>query len=167
MDGATEPQRAETRRWRGRLSGLWFVDLFSACAGRAVNILGRLMDALTNHRRSRVFRAGMRWTGLVVLGGTVGLLAAALASAETVFLQDGRTIQADKVEIIGDRVHIEKPAGTIEIPRSEVLSVHPTAPPSGTPGSPSPADTYRDIGQQMNDRLRREIESRPGASGSK
>jgi hypothetical protein len=81
-------------------------------------------------------------------------------AAETVFLQDGRTIQADKVEIVGDRVRIEKPAETIEVPRSEVLSIHPRSEPRVSPG---PADVYRDTTQQMNDRVRREIESRPGA----
>jgi hypothetical protein len=80
-------------------------------------------------------------------------------AAETVFLQDGRTIQADKVEIIGDRVRIEKPAQTIEIPRSDVLSIHPRVSPKVSPG---PADVYRDSTQQMNERVRREIESRPG-----
>ena len=80
------------------------------------------------------------------------------AAAETVFLQDGRTIQADKVEIVGDRVRIEKPAETIELPRSEVLSIHPRSMPRVSPG---PADVYRDTTQQMNDRVRREIESRP------
>jgi hypothetical protein len=84
-----------------------------------------------------------------------------------VILQDGRAIQADKVEVIGDRVRIEKPAETIELPRSEVLSIHPTAPPSGTPGQASPAETYRDLTQQMTDKVRREIETRPGAPATK
>jgi hypothetical protein len=80
-------------------------------------------------------------------------------AAETIFLQDGRTIQADKVEIIGDTVRIERPSETIELPRSEVLSIHPSAMPRGSPG---PADVYRDMTRQMNDKVRREIESRPG-----
>jgi hypothetical protein len=94
------------------------------------------------------------------------LLAARIAAAEMVILQDGRAIQADKVEVIGDRVRIEKPAETIEVPRGEVLSIHPTAPPSGTPGQASPAETYRDLTQQMTDKVRREIETRPGAPGA-
>jgi len=85
-------------------------------------------------------------------------------AAETIFLQDGRTIQADKVEIVGDTVRIEKPAETIEIPRSEVLSIHPSAAPTVSPG---PADVYRDTTRQMNDKVRREIESRPGGSGGR
>jgi hypothetical protein len=80
-------------------------------------------------------------------------------ATETIFLQDGRTIQADKVEIIGDTVRIEKPAETIEIPRSDVLSIHPSAPPKVSPG---PADVYRDTAREMNDRVRREIQSKPG-----
>lgn len=98
--------------------------------------------------------------GLIVLcpGERVGRAAA----AETVFLQDGRTIQADKVEIVGDTVRIEKPTETIDIPRSEVLTIHPSAPPRVSPG---PADVYRDTTREMNDKVRREIESRPGGVG--
>jgi len=84
-------------------------------------------------------------------------------AAETIFLQDGRTIQADKVEIVGDTLRIEKPTETIDIPRSEVLTIHP-APPQVSPG---PADVYRDTTRQMNDKVRREIESRPGGVGVK
>jgi hypothetical protein len=97
---------------------------------------------------------------LVVL--CVGQPAGRTVAAETVFLQDGRTIQADKVEIIGDTVRIQKPAETIDIPRSEVLTIHPSAPPKVSPG---PADVYRDTTRQMNDKLRKEIEKRPGAVG--
>jgi hypothetical protein len=103
---------------------------------------------------------------LVLLAILLGsLLSASAAKAETVFLQDGRTIQADKVEIRGDSVHIEKPAETIDLPKSEVLSIHPTTVPSGTPGQPSPADTYRDMTNQMTDKVRRDIETRPGTPG--
>lgn len=86
-------------------------------------------------------------------------LPARATAAETIFLQDGRTIQANKVEIVGDTVRIERPAETIELPRSEVLSIHPSAAPRF---SPDPADVYRDMTRQMNDKVRREIESRPG-----
>jgi hypothetical protein len=105
------------------------------------------------------------------LAGKAGVVTALLAvvgqpmqsaiAAETIFLQDGRTIQADKVEIVGDRVRIEKPAETIEIPRSDILSIHPSAPPSASP----PGDVYRGMTEQMNDKVRREIEGRPGGSG--
>jgi hypothetical protein len=82
------------------------------------------------------------------------------AYAETIFLQDGRTIHGDKVEIVGDTVRIEKPAETIELPRSQVLSIHPSAAPRVSPG---PADVYRDTTREMNDKIRGEIESRPGS----
>ena len=105
------------------------------------------------------------------LGGKVAIVAALLAvlghpvhsaiAAETIFLQDGRTIQADKVEIIGDRVRIEKPAETIEIPRSDVLSIHPSTTPNASP----PGAVYKGMTEQMNDKVRREIEGRPGGSG--
>ena len=93
----------------------------------------------------------------------VGRDADRAAAAETIFLQDGRTIQADKVEIVGDTLRIEKPTETIYIPRSEVLTIHP-APPQASPG---PADVYRDTTRQMNDKVRREIESRPGGVGAR
>lgn len=92
----------------------------------------------------------------------LGQRAGPAVAAETIFLQDGRTIQAEKVEIIGDTVRIQKPAETIDIPRSEVLTIHPSAPPKVSPG---PADVYRGTTRQMNDKVRREIESRPGGVG--
>jgi hypothetical protein len=98
--------------------------------------------------------------GLVVL--CLGLRANRAGAAETIFLQDGRTIQADNVEIIGDTVRIQKPSETIDIPRSDVLAIHPSAPPKVSPG---PADVYRDTTRQMNDKVRGEIESRPGGVG--
>ena len=107
------------------------------------------------------------------LGGKAAIVTALLAvfghpvhsamAAETVFLQDGRTIQADKVEIVGDRVRIEKPAETIELPRSEVLSIHRPAPPRASPSG----EVYRGMTQQMNDKVRREIEGRPGGGGTR
>mgnify|MGYP001103308397 CR=1 FL=1 len=85
-------------------------------------------------------------------------------AGETIFLKDGRTIQADKVEIVGDTLRIEKPTETIDIPRSEVLSIHPSTPPQVSPG---PADVYRDTTRQMSDKIRREIEHRPRAGGGR
>jgi hypothetical protein len=90
----------------------------------------------------------------------LALSASGVAGAtETVFLQDGRTIRADEVEIVGDVVRLRKPAETIELHRSEVLSIHRS---SGPAASPGPADVYRDTTRQMNDRIRREMEGRPG-----
>jgi hypothetical protein len=103
---------------------------------------------------------------------TVFLIGVALLSVganvvqagEVVFLQDGRTIRAEKTEIIGDRIRIEKPAETIELPRSDVLSIHQVSPPTVSPSVPPPADVYRDMTQQMTDKVRREIQGRPGTS---
>ena len=95
----------------------------------------------------------------LVIGGL--LLAASLSpaqAAEIVILDDGRTIQAEKTEIIGDRLRIEKPAGIIEVPRSSVLSIHPAAPPGLSPAPSAPAAVYGDMTQQMNDRVRQEIQ---------
>jgi hypothetical protein len=94
-----------------------------------------------------------------VIGGL--LLAAGLSraqAAEIVILDDGRTIQAEKTEIIGDRLRIEKPAGTIEVPRSAVLSIHPAAPPGLSTAPSAPATVYGDMTQQMNDQVRQEIQ---------
>jgi hypothetical protein len=82
---------------------------------------------------------------------------------EIIFLQDGRTIQAEKTEIIGDRIRIEKPTETIELPRSALLSIHPVSPPTASTSMPPPAEVYRDLTQQMGDKVRREIQERPGA----
>jgi hypothetical protein len=100
------------------------------------------------------------WIWLLAL--SVWPVAGPAAAAETVFLQDGRTIDADKVEIVGDTVRIQKPAETIELNRAEVLSIHSS---SGPTASPGPADVYRDVTQQMNEKVRREIERQPGKSG--
>jgi len=84
-----------------------------------------------------------------------------------VFLEDGRTIQAEKTEIIGDRVRIEKPAETIELPRSAVLSIHRVTPPSSSPSAPPPAEVYRDLTQQMTEKVRREIKEGSDRSGGR
>jgi hypothetical protein len=91
--------------------------------------------------------------------GSIGTVAFA---EEIIFLQDGRTIQADKTEIIGDKIRIEKPTGTIELPRADVLSVHPVTPRSAAPTGTPPAAVYPDMSQQMADKVRREIPG-PGA----
>lgn len=113
---------------------------------------------------SRSSAAGRRLAGWAA----VGLLVVPLpAAADQIFLQDGRTIKADRVEVIGDRVRIEGSGGTIDLPKSEVLSIHPVTPPSGTPGLPSPADTYRGITDQMTDKVRREIQESQGKPPSR
>jgi len=107
--------------------------------------------------------------GLIALMVAVGFgfaTPAGVSAEEIIFLQDGRTIRAEKTEIIGDRIRIQKPAETIELPRSDVLSIHPVTPPKGSPGTPPPADVYRDMTEQMTDKVRREIPE-PGAPRGK
>ena len=91
--------------------------------------------------------------------------AGSVSATEFIFLQDGRVIQADKVEIQGDRVRITKPAETIDVPRSEVSSIHSSSAPNPSAGPSAPAEVYRDMTQQMNDKVRREIEGRPTGGG--
>jgi hypothetical protein len=95
------------------------------------------------------------------------LLPAVSSAEEIVFLEDGRTIQADKTEIIGDRVRIEKPAETIDIPRSAVRSIHRVTPPTASPNVPPPAEVYRDLTPQMTDKIRREIQEGPSRPGGR
>jgi len=119
------------------------------------------MDREQEHRReSRL--VPMSWVWLLAL--SVLPVAGPGAAAETVFLQDGRTIDADKVEIVGDTVRIHKPAETIDLNRSEVLSIHSSSAPTVSPG---PADVYRDVTRQMNDKVRQDIERQPGKSGGR
>ena len=120
-------------------------------------------------RDAAMVRSSFSWlstTWLIRVLLTIGLWFFATESRadEIIFLQDGRTIRAEKTEIIGGRVRIEKPAETIELPRSEVLSIHQVASPTASPRVPPPSEVYRDMTQQMTDRVRREIQDRPGTS---
>lgn len=100
----------------------------------------------------------------VFLAMVLWLSATEARGDEIIFLQDGRTIRAERTEIIGDRVRIEKPSETIELPRGSVLSIHRLSPPTASPAVPPPAEVYRDLSQQMTDKVRREIQERPGNS---
>ncbi|MHC4916155.1 MAG: hypothetical protein ACYTGB_11765 [Planctomycetota bacterium] len=60
----------------------------------------------------------MRWTLLVFCG----LLAAAAARADVVYLKNGKSIEG-KVTVEGDRVVVEIPHGTISFPRAKVLRI--------------------------------------------
>jgi hypothetical protein len=100
------------------------------------------------------------WLICVLLAIVVWLFATEARGDEIIFLQDGRTIQAEKTEIIGDRVRIEKPSETIELPRASVLSIHRLSPPTASPAIPPPAEVYQDMTQQMTDKVRREIQER-------
>ena len=121
---------------------------------------------MSRESRAETGRGFLLPIGLLVLVTASGPLAATASAEEIIFLQDGRTIRADKTEIIGDRIRIEKPAETIEIPRSDVLSIHPVTPPQASPGTPPPADVYRDVTPQMTDKVRGEIPG-PGAPRGK
>jgi hypothetical protein len=122
--------------------------------------------AVRRESRAEAGRHPLLSIGLLVLVTASGLWATAASAEEIIFLQDGRTIRAGKTEIIGDRIRIEKPAETIEIPRSDVLSIHPVTPPRTSPGMPPPADVYRDVTPQMTDKVRGEIPA-PGAPRGK
>jgi hypothetical protein len=79
-------------------------------------------------------------------------------SGEVVFLKDGRTIEAEKTEVIGDRVRIQRPTEVIELPRASVLSIHEAAPPGTRTTSPPAAKVYPGVTQEMNERVRQEIQ---------
>ncbi|MBI4536903.1 MAG: hypothetical protein HY712_02970 [candidate division NC10 bacterium] len=104
---------------------------------------------------SRIRRAGW-WLLLAVFA----LAAPRGAAAEMIFLQDGSAVQVDKVEPLGDHYRVERNGKTLEIPRADVMSIHPTSPPSGTPGTTSPAEVYRDLTRDMNEKVRREIRTK-------
>jgi hypothetical protein len=108
-------------------------------------------------RVSRCICCGGRWRALWVV---LVLAAPPGAAAETVILEDGRVIQAEKVETLGDRVRIEAPGAVYDLPRRDVMTILPTGPPGGTPRAVPPADVYRDLPQQMNERIRREMPTR-------
>ncbi len=80
-----------------------------------------------------------------------------------IFLRDGRTIQADEIKTLGDRIRVETPAGRLDLPSSEVRSIHRLDSPSGSASDPPPAEVYRGLTQQMTDRVRGQIQeqSRP------
>jgi hypothetical protein len=101
---------------------------------------------------------GPRTKGIVLAVVCLGFYGPAVASAgEFIFLRDGRVLQADKTEILGNTVRFETPAGAIvSIPRQRVLSIHPRTPPAGSLSSP--AQVYGSMTQQMNDQVRQEIQ---------
>jgi len=82
---------------------------------------------------------------------------AAPASADVLFLQDGRAVQVDRVEVVGDEVHVVTPVGErLRLPRREVLSIHAARPPASPPRTPAPAP-YPNFVQQMTDRVRSQL----------
>jgi hypothetical protein len=105
--------------------------------------------------------------GILLVTSASWLVPTPSAAEVTVFLQDGRTIQAEGTEVIGDRIRITKPAETIELPRSAVLSIHQVSPPEASPSPPLPADVYRNLTQQMTDKVRGEIQGQAGVARGK
>ena len=92
----------------------------------------------------------------VLVAAALWALATRARAEEVIFLQDGRTIRADKSTVIGDRLRIEKPTEIIEVPRSDVLTIHEVSRPVASPPSPPPAEVYRDVTQQMNEKVRQD-----------
>ncbi len=83
-----------------------------------------------------------------------------------IFLNDGRVLQAKRSEIVGDRLRFETPTGAIvEIPRSEVTTIHEPPLPGGAPPPSAqatpPASVYGNMTQQMNDAVRKQIQQGP------
>ncbi len=112
---------------------------------------------MNSRAKRHAFSRYMGWSIVLI----AFLLAAPIgAAAETIFLEDGKTIQADKVEDLGDRYRVERPGATFDIPKEKVMTIHPTTPPSGTPVPTPPADVYKGITQEMNEKVRREIQSK-------
>jgi hypothetical protein len=110
-------------------------------------------DLLRGVNMTATLRGGLAL--LVLFGVAAG--AAPPAAADVIFLQDGRTIRAETVEVLGDRVRVRRGTETIDLPKSEVLSVHTPRP--APPSTPPPAAVYPDFVQQMTDRVRNELGS--------
>ena len=85
---------------------------------------------------------------------------------QTIFLQNGRTIQAQGSTVIGNQIRVETPTGTADLPSSEVLSIHGVNPPSAS-SAPAPGDVYRDLTPQMTDRVREQNQAQSNSSLTK
>ncbi len=110
-----------------------------------------------------MIRGWLRWVlgmGLcgLLLTGVFWLLPGRARAEQIIFLQDGHTLQADKVEVVGDQVRITRPSGKIvDLPKSDVLSIHDVTPPRPAPTTPSAAPPS-DLTQQMNNEVRGQIQ---------
>ncbi len=87
-----------------------------------------------------------------------------------IFLNDGRVIQVQRSEIVGDRLRLETPTGSVvDIPRADVMSIHdrplPGGAPPPAPQSAPPASVYGNMTQQMNEEVRQQIEQTKRAPG--
>ncbi len=95
-------------------------------------------------------------TGLLIVLAAGGLFTGRAALADTIFLEDGRTLQADRVQVLGDRVRIEREGQeTIDLPKSRVLSVHPPRP--SPPRVPPPPAIYPNFVQEMTNEVRGQL----------
>jgi hypothetical protein len=94
----------------------------------------------------------------LLAAGILWPLAVKAPAEETIFLQDGRTITADKTEVIGDHVRITKPTEIIDIPRSAILTTHEVSPPTAPGSATPPGEVYHDITQQMNEKARQDTQ---------
>lgn len=113
-------------------------------------------------------RQGFRWAlGFLLLTTASWVLPIPSDAAMIIFFRDGRAIQAERTQVIGNRVRIETPTETIEPPSSAVLSIHQVSPPTASPNTPPPADVYGNITQQMTDKVRSEIQGQSGVPRGK
>ena len=113
-------------------------------------------DKTISRARQGIFRgiAGCTLMAALLLAAPTG------AAGEIIILQDGQTIQADTVEDLGDRYRVGRPGASFDLPKERVMTIHPTTPPSGTPAPSSPADVYKDMTREMNEKVRRDIQSK-------
>jgi hypothetical protein len=109
---------------------------------------------------------GLRWLfGPWVMAFIVGFLPMRSEAALTIFFDQGRTLQADRTQVIGSRVRVETPTESLEFPSSAVLSIHRVSPPTASSSSPPPADVYPNLTQQMTDTVRSEIQEQGALQG--
>jgi hypothetical protein len=111
---------------------------------------------------------GDRTKAIVLAAVCLGFFGPSVAWAgEFIFLNNGKVLQADKTEILGDTVRFETPTGeTVTIPRERVLSIHPRTASEALPPSPAqapPPQVYGNMTQQMNDQVRQQIQHGPSA----
>ncbi len=91
--------------------------------------------------------------------GGARLVASIGEGPQIIFLNNGRTIQAQTIEPHGESLRVQTPGGPINLPSSRVRSIHPMDSPTDSPGSPPPAQVYHGLTQQMTDQVRGEIQS--------
>ena len=102
-------------------------------------------------------------SAILILWVLLGLATGVARAEQYIFLNDGRVIQAERSEIVGDRLRFETPTGAVvEIPRRDVTSIHdrplPGNAPPPSPQSTPPASVYGNMAQEMNDLVRKEIQ---------